>query len=366
MRTMKRLFYKNIHYKTVTITTAGVDQTRASLLVIYTGGTLGMVYDEKAKHLIPFDFEQILDKIPELDRFGFNLTVISFNQLIDSANVTPAHWIALATLIEENYERYQGFVIIHGTDTMAHSASALSFLLENLNKPVIFTGAQLPIGAVRTDARENLITALEIAAAKREGRPIVPEVCIYFNNLLLRGNRSKKVESAQFGAFEAANYPSLADCGIRINYNSLVIKPYQPFGEFKVYKKLDHRVAILRLFPGIEPMQVNAILQMPDLKGIVLETYGSGNAPTAQWFIDALKRSIEDGILVLNVSQCNGGTVMQGRYETSKTLANVGVISGGDITTEAAITKMMFLLGNYTDDAEIGRNLGRAIRGEMS
>lgn len=363
---MKRIFYKNIHYKTVTIATRGEGLSRTSLLVIYTGGTLGMVYNESERHLVPFDFEQIMEKIPELNEFEFSLTVISFNQLIDSANVTPAHWVALATLIEENYHKYDGFVIIHGTDTMAHSASALSYLLENLNKPVIFTGAQLPIGAVRTDARENLISALEIASARKDGRPMVTEVCIFFNNKLMRGNRAKKVESAQFGAFESANYPALAECGTRIVFNPLVIKPYHPFSDLKVYKKMDTRVAILRLFPGIDETTVQAILNIPDLQGLVLETYGSGNAPTRDWFIQMLKLSIDKGLHVLNVSQCNGGTVIQGRYETSKALSQIGVISGADITTEAAITKMMFLLANEPRPDYIRRDLGKSIRGEVS
>ncbi len=363
---MKRIFYKNVHYKTVTIATRGEGVSRTSLLVIYTGGTLGMVFDEKERHLVPFDFEQILEKIPELNEFEFSLTVISFNQLIDSANVTPAHWVALATLIEENYHRFDGFVIIHGTDTMAHSASALSFLLENLNKPVIFTGAQLPIGAVRTDARENLISALEIASARKDGRPMVTEVCIVFNNKLLRGCRAKKVESAQFAAFDSANYPPLAECGTRIVFNPLVIKPYQPFSDLRVYKKMDTRVAILRLFPGIDENTVRAILQIPDLQGLVLETYGSGNAPTRSWFIQALQEGIERGLHVLNVSQCIGGTVLQGRYETSKALSQIGVIGGADITTEAAITKMMYLLANVESHAEVAKALGKSIRGEMT
>jgi L-asparaginase len=363
---MKRIFYKNIHYKTVTIATRGGGESRTSLLVIYTGGTLGMVYNEAEKHLVPFDFEQIMEKIPELNEFQFSLTVISFNQLIDSANVTPSHWVALATLIEENYHKYEGFVIIHGTDTMAHSASALSFLLENLNKPVIFTGAQLPIGAVRTDARENLISALEIASKRKDGRPMVTEVCIFFNNKLLRGCRAKKVESAQFGAFESANYPALAECGTRIVFNPMVIKPYQPFSDLKVYKKMDTRVVILRLFPGIDEITIRAILGIDDLQGLVLETYGSGNAPTRSWFIDALKEGIDKGLRVLNVSQCNGGTVIQGRYETSKALSQIGVISGADLSTEAAITKMMFLLANEPDPKALNRKLGQSIRGEMT
>lgn len=363
---MKRLFYKQIHYKTVDINTAAPHAPTASVLLIYTGGTLGMVHDEASQSLVPFDFEQILDKVPEMGRLGIKLTVIAFNQLIDSANVSPAHWIALATLIEENYNRYNGFVIVHGTDTMAYSASALSFLLENLNKPVIFTGAQLPIGAVRTDARENLITALEIAAARKEGRPVVPEVCIYFNNLLLRGNRAKKVESAQFGAFESRNYEPLAEAGIRISFNNKLIKPYQPYSELNVYKKLDSRVGILKLFPGISLDLVEAILSVPGQRGVVLETYGSGNAPTDNLFIQALKNAIDRGLVILNVSQCNGGTVNQGRYETSRMLAEIGVISGGDITAEAAMSKLMFVLAHYQDPAQIVKKLTTPLAGEMS
>ena len=363
---MERIFYKNEHYKTVTISTRGDSSSRTSLLVIYTGGTLGMVYNEAHRHLVPFDFEQIMERIPELSEFEFSLTVISFNELIDSANVTPIHWVAIATLVEENYHNFDGFVIIHGTDTMAHSASALCYLLENLNKPVIFTGAQLPIGAVRTDARENFITALELAAARKDGRPMVTEVCIFFNNLLLRGCRAKKVESAQFGAFESANYPPLAECGTRIVFNPVAIKSYQPFSDLKVYAKMDPNVTILRLFPGIAESTVRAILGIKGLKGLVLETYGSGNAPTSAWFLSTLKEFIEGGLHVLNVSQCNGGTVIQGRYETSRALGQVGVISGADMTTEAAITKMMFLLANHADHADVRKALGQSIRGEMS
>lgn len=345
---------------------SSADPKAVSLMLIYTGGTLGMVFDEESQTLVPFDFEQILNHIPEINKFDFNLTVIAFNDLIDSANVNPGHWITLASLIEEYYDQFQGFVIIHGTDTMAYSASALSFLLEDLNKPVIFTGAQLPIGAIRTDARENLITALEIASARRDGRPIVPEVCIYFSNKLLRGNRAKKVESAQFQAFESKNYPLLAICGIKIDYDFNVIKPYQPYSRLKAYKAMDNRVAILKLFPGISSETVSAILNIPNLRGLVLETYGSGNAETSEWFIQSLKSAIENGVQILNISQCNGGTVMQGRYETSKHLQEIGVLSGGDCTTEAALAKIMFLLANQESASDAQQYLIRSIRGEMS
>lgn len=363
---MKTRIQKAPYYKITQIATTSERTAKTSILVIYTGGTLGMVYDESHHQLVPFDFEQINEKIPELSRFDFNLTVISFNELIDSANVTPRHWIQIARLVEANYEHYSGFVVIHGTDTMAYSASALSFLLDDLNKPVIFTGAQLPIGAVRTDARENLITALEIAAARRDGRPIVPEVCIYFNNKLLRGNRAKKVESSHFRAFESKNYPALATCGVRIDYDFNVIKPYQPFSTLKVYKKMEPRVGLLKLFPGINKHYLESYFSNTDIKAVVLETYGSGNAPTDTWFINTLKKAIDKGIYILNVSQCNGGRVMQGRYETSRMLEEIGVMSGGDMTTEAAVTKLMFLLANCPDVNEFRRSLTRPIRGEMS
>lgn len=363
---MKTRIRQSPYYKVTHITTASQGAAKASILVIYTGGTLGMVYDEKHHQLIPFDFEQINEKIPELSRFDFNLTVVSFSELIDSANVTPRHWIQIARLVEENYDQFNGFVVIHGTDTMAYSASALSFLLDDLNKPVIFTGAQLPIGAVRTDARENLITALEIAAARRDGRPVVPEVCIYFNNKLLRGNRAKKVESSQFRAFESKNYPALAECGVRIDYDFNVIKPYHPYSTLKVYKKMDPRVAVLKLFPGINKHLLESFFSIEEIKAVVLETYGSGNAPTDSWFIDTLRKAINRGNYILNVSQCNGGRVMQGRYETSRMLQEIGVMSGGDMTTEAAVTKLMFLLANSKNDEELRKDLVRPLRGEMS
>lgn len=325
-----------------------------------------MVHEPDSGTLVPFDFEQILLQIPEIDKFDFSLTVISFPRLIDSANMQPSQWAAMAEIIGENYGDYDGFVIIHGTDTMAYSASALSFLLEDLNKPVILTGAQLPIGAIRTDARENLITALEIAAARRDGRPVVTEVCIFFNNKLLRGNRARKTESAQFRAFESKNYPALATAGIRIDYDYNSIKPYQPYGNLIVHQAMDNRVVFLKLFPGIMPEAVKAILDIPDLRGLVLESYGSGNAMTSEWFIEMLKEAIARGLIILNVSQCYGGTVTQGRYETSRHLKDIGVLGGGDCTSEAALTKLMYLLANVDNPADIRRFLVRSIRGEMS
>jgi L-asparaginase len=342
-------------------------QASTSVLMIYTGGTLGMVYDRTGQHLVPFDFSQMNERLPELNRFDFQLTVVALDQPIDSSNVTPDHWLQWAHLIRGNYDRYDGFVILHGTDTMAYSASALSFLLENLNKPVVFTGSQLPLGTVRTDARENLMTALEIASAKDDtGRPLVPEVCIYFHGLLLRGNRAKKVESVHFDAFQSENYPLLAEAGVTIDYNRQLILPYQGEQPLRVAPAMDGRVAILKLFPGITRLVADSTVQMPGLRGLILETYGSGNAPTAAWFIETLRKAVAKGLFVLNVSQCVGGFVVQGRYETSRYLAGIGILSGSDITTEAAVTKMMYVLGKGLPDDDTRRQLTTPLRGEMS
>ncbi|KAA9345643.1 asparaginase [Adhaeribacter soli] len=355
-----------MNYTKVDILTAAPEHPQAKVLLIYTGGTIGMVYDETGRHLIPFDFEQIIAKVPELQQFNVLLTVLSLNQPIDSSNVSINHWLDLAKIIEEHYAFYDGFVILHGTDTMAYSASALSFLLEGLAKPVIFTGAQVPIGKIRTDARENLISALEIAAAGgAEGKVLVPEVAIYFDNLLLRGNRAKKVESSHFDAFKSGNYPPLAVAGIDLEFeqSQILSKPDKPF---KVHQQLDNRVAVLKLFPGISEGVVRSILKADDLRGLVLETYGAGNAPTEAWFLNALQEAIQAGLVVLNVSQCDEGNVNQGLYETSRYLEEMGIIGGADITTEAAITKLMFVLGLNLPSSETRKLLKHDLRGEIS
>lgn len=354
-----------MNYKIVRLNTGAKNDIAASVLIIYTGGTLGMAYDDSGA-LVPFNFGQILEKIPNLTNMNVAITVISFPEPIDSSNVTMQHWRDMGYIIYENYDTYDGFVILHGTDTMAYSASMLSYMLRGLSKPVVFTGAQLPISAMRSDARENLMTALEIATAKANGNPVVPEVCIFFNHMLLRGNRSKKVQSVHFDAFESENYPALAEAGIIIDYNYAAIKTYEEGKKLKYYNKLDNRVMILKLFPGITSKILDSCFDVEDMRGVVLETYGSGNSPSESWFINSLEKAVKKGIIILNVSQCNGGRVMQGRYQTSKDLKKIGVLSGGDITTEAAITKMMFLLANEADDTEIRRKLVTPMIGEMS
>ena len=337
----------------------------ASILLIYTGGTIGMLYDESGS-LVPFNFSHIMDRISYLKGFEIDITVISFPKPIDSSSINLEHWNDLAYIIFENYDTYDGFVILHGTDTMAYSASALSFILEGLNKPVIFTGAQLPIGAARSDARENLITALDIASSQVDGKPVVSEVCIYFSYLLLRGNRSKKVESAHFNAFESENYPPLAKAGVEIEYNYSSMFTHKKRARLTYKKILDTNVAIMKMFPGMTPGVVESILSIKGLKGVVLETFGSGNVTTDKWFGNYLKKAVENNIILFNVSQCTGGRVTQGRYQTSKMLENIGVVSGSDITTEAAITKMMYLLSNEDSIEKVKKRLKIPLCGEMS
>ncbi|MBO5700053.1 MAG: type I asparaginase [Bacteroidales bacterium] len=339
-----------------------------TILLIYTGGTIGMKQDPDTLALKPFNFNQILEEVPELKKFGCKIDTLSFDPVIDSSDVQPEFWIKLATIIKENYQAYDGFVVLHGTDTMSFTASALSFMFENLAKPVVLTGSQLPIGMLRTDGKENLISSIEIAsAADSNGNPMVPEVCIYFESQLYRGNRTTKYNAENFRAFRSANHPVLADVGIHIKYNPALIRyPENPEKELKVCEKLCTDVAVLKIFPGITPAVVDAILNMEGLKGVVLETFGSGNAPTADWFVNRIKDAVHRGIIVLNVSQCHAGKVDMDAYATGVALKKEGVISGFDSTTEAALTKMFFVLGQTGCKEEIKKLLESNLRGEIT
>lgn len=339
----------------------------ANVLLIYTGGTIGMVENPETGSLEPFNFAHLTKHLPEMRRLKFQVDHIVFDPVIDSSDIMPHHWIKMVKTIEENYEKYDGFVILHGTDTMSYTGSALSFMIENLRKPVVLTGAQLPIGKLRTDARENLITALEIAADKDvSGNPIVSEVCIFFQNDLLRGNRTTKLNADNFNAFKSFNYPNLAKSGIEIRYDEAALLPSLTKGELKFHYLLDPNVACLKMFPGISEATVKAILNIDGLRAVVLETYGTGNAPLTDWFLKLIEDAVNRGIVVLNVSQCKVGIVDMHRYVTGQALLNIGVISGYDSTIESAVTKLMLLIGHGYDAAEIKKRMLRSLTGEIT
>lgn len=352
-----------MNYQKININTARPEKPRSAIMIIYTGGTFGMMHNASGT-LVPFDFSQILEHLPTLRNLFLDLTVISFENPIDSSNVEPTHWQTIGKIISDHYAEQDGFVVLHGTDTMAFTASALSFMLRGLAKPVIFTGAQLPISEPRSDARENLITALEIASSKTDGKATVPEVCIFFDYQLLRGNRSKKVESMHFDAFESENYPALATAGVKIDYNFPVIAKAAN-GPLEMWSDFSNQVSVLKLFPGIGEPSVRAILATPGLQALIIETFGSGNAPSTPWFIDLLKDAISRGILILNISQCPGGMVIQGKYETSKKLQEIGVVGGADMTLEAAVTKLMILFGKFSPP-EVRKQIQIPLAGEST
>ncbi len=339
---------------------------KSKVLIIYTGGTIGMVEDPVTGALNPFDFCQLQENIPELNKLDVDLTVESIENPIDSSNITPEIWFQLVNIIAEFYPVFDGFVILHGSDTMAYSASGLSFLLENVAKPIIFTGSQLPIGKIRTDGKENLITAIEIAAAKENGYPIVPEVAIYFEYSLYRGNRTTKISAENFEAFQSPNYPLLAEAGVHIKYNRFAIN--KPSDEpFYVRKLISTNIASIRIFPGIKKEVFKAIANIPNLKGLILETFGSGNSPTVPWLSEELLELEKKRVVVINITQCTTGLVLQGKYETGVHLEKVGVLSGRDMTFEAAITKLMYLLGcEELSLAEKKTYLEQNLRGEIS
>lgn len=337
------------------------------ILIIYTGGTIGMIEDPATHALKPFDFSHLMENVPKVKMLNYDIDNIQFNPPIDSSDMNPSHWQQIARSIADNYYDYDGFVVLHGTDTMAYTASALSFMLDNLQKPVIITGSQLPIGEVRTDGEENLITALQIAAStETDGTPMVQEVAILFEDYLWRGNRATKRSADNFNAFKSSNYPHLAKVGLSINYSREALMRHQSAGGLNPQYKLDPAVIVVDLFPGLSEKVLRHILSAPDIKGVVLRTYGAGNAMTAKWFIDLMKETVDRGIVVLNVTQCAYGGVHPNRYVAGDILAATGVIPGFDITFEAAITKMMFLFGLGLDSKQVKFYLERPLAGEVT
>lgn len=341
-------------------------QENASILLIYTGGTIGMIENSETGVLESFNFQHLKEHMPELKKLGYGVSTIQFDPPMDSSEMGPESWTKIVKIIADNYNTYDGFVVLHGTDTMSFTASALSFMLENLSKPVILTGSQLPIGMLRTDGKENLITAIEIAAAKENGQPNVPEVCIFFENDLMRGNRTSKINADHFNAFRSYNYPVLAHAGIYIKYDDRQIYHSVSRKPLKPHYLLDRNVAILKLFPGISPLVIESILNIPGIKGIVMETFGSGNAPSQEWFLNMLKDAVDRGIVIVNITQCSAGSVEMHRYETGHKLLEAGVISGFDSTTESAVAKLMFLFGHGLSPEEVKEHMNCSLIGEIS
>ncbi len=338
---------------------------KPNILLIYTGGTIGMIKDFETGALRNFNFGELLNHIPELKLIDCNITTTTFSKPIDSSNMNPKYWIDIATIIENNYETVDGFVVLHGSDTMSYTASAMSFMLENLAKPVIFTGSQLPIGDLRTDAKENLITSIQIAALQERGVSKIGEVCLYFEYKLYRANRTTKLNAEHFEAFASSNYPELVQSGVHLVVNNEALYRPNRRKKLKVHKNLETNILLLKMFPGIDESAVKYIFDYPNLKGLVLETYGSGNVTNEKWFLEALRSVIKKGIPIINVTQCSGGSVNMGQYETSTELRKMGIISGKDCTTEAALAKLMYLLGQKISANSFKTIFETSLRGEM-
>lgn len=337
---------------------------KPNILLIYTGGTIGMIKDSETGSLHNFNFDELLEYIPELNLLECNISTHSFKKPIDSSNMNPSHWVKIATTIEETYDNYDGFVILHGSDTMSYTASAISFMLENLSKPVIFTGSQLPIGDLRTDAKENLITSIQIASLCNKGEPVITEVGLYFEYKLYRANRTTKINAEHFEAFDSLNYPPLIVSGVNLTVNhQALLKPKS--GKLTVYKKLESNIILVKMFPGINETTINYLFSYPKIKGLVLETYGSGNLTNEKWFVEAIRKLVKKGIPIINVTQCSGGSVNMGIYSTNNQYKEIGIISGKDITTEAALSKLMFLLGQNISVKSLKTKFETSLRGEM-
>ena len=337
----------------------------SSILLIYTGGTIGMIKDSETGSLKNFNFNDLLTYIPELNLLDCRIDTQSFEAPIDSSNMEPVYWQQLVSIIENQYDHFDGFVVLHGSDTMSYTASAVSFMLENLAKPVIFTGSQLPIGDLRTDAKENLITSIQLAALKNDNSAVIKEVGLYFEYKLYRANRTTKINAEHFEAFTSLNHPALAQSGVNlsVDYNALLVPTGKPL---LVHKALEPKILLLKMFPGITQQMVTHLLDVKMFKGLVIETYGTGNVTTKSWFIAALKKVVDSGIPVVNVTQCSGGSVVMGHYQTSVALKNMGIISGKDITTEAALTKLMYLLATDDLPQDFKTLFETPLRGEMS
>ncbi|MGB5360672.1 MAG: asparaginase [Eudoraea sp.] len=339
---------------------------KVNVLLIYTGGTIGMVKDYSSETLRAFDFNKLVSNIPELSQLECKIDSISFKKPLDSSNMNPSHWVSIATIIENHYDKYDGFVVLQGSDTMSYSSSALSYMLENLSKPVIFTGSQLPIGDLRTDAKENLITSIQIAALQENNQAVIQEVCLYFEYKLYRANRTTKINAEHFEAFTSLNYPALVESGVHLKINKNYLLKNQKRKKLTVHKVMDTNVAIFKLFPGFSRELLQAILNIPNLKALVFETYGAGNAPTDDWLLSDLGEAIKNGLQIVNVTQCSGGSVIMGRYSTSEELKRLQLIDGGDITTEAAITKLMYLLGSGVSNKSFRTIFETSLRGELT
>jgi L-asparaginase len=338
---------------------------KSNILLLYTGGTIGMIKDFETGALKNFNFKDLLKHIPELKLLDCTISTLSLENPIDSSNMNPAYWVEIATIIEENYVTFDGFVILHGSDTMSYTASAMSFMLENLSKPVIFTGSQLPIGDLRTDAKENLITSIQIAALKHNGQPTITEVGLYFEYKLYRANRTTKINAEHFEAFASLNYPALVQSGVHLNINKSALLTPNRKRKFKIHKKMESNVLLIKMFPGLDETTITYLFNYPQLKGLVLESYGSGNVTNESWFLAALKKLIDRKIPVINVTQCSGGSVSMGQYETSLQLKTMGVISANDATTEASIAKLMYLLGADISISSFKTIFETSLRGEM-